>query len=482
MSLKKSFINGVKWNSIGVSSRAIFQILQISILTRFLPTEHFGLIAMALFVVQFSNIFLDMGLTSAILHKTEISKNEFSSIYWLNILVSILLYSILYISAPAVADFYDEFELNTIIPILGLNIVLVAIGRQHQTMFQKKIQFKTIALVEIISSLIGLISAIILAVKDFGVYSLVYSTLVKSFLTNVIFLILAKKKYPLKLHFNLKETKPFLKIGGFTMGSTILDFFSRETDILIIGKLLGSENLGIYSLSKQLVLKLFSTITPIVINVLSPILSGIQNDQNRLKNSFLKTIKYLSFINFPIYLVIIITSKEILGIVYGNEYVGAHKVLGYLAFFYAITTLSNPVGSLQIATGRTDLGLKWTILRIIISPICIYIGALFDIETVSLVFALLSLSLIIPLWRIQLKPMIQITLKDYLMQFIKPLLVFLISLCLLPLLNQIEIINFILSGFVKGFIGLTFFIALQTLTNKTDFYEIIRLVKSVIKK
>ena len=482
MSLKKSFISGVKWNSIGITSRAIFQVLQISILTRFLPKEDFGLIAMALFVIQFSNIFLDMGLTSAILHKQDISKKEFSSIYWLNIFVSLSLYFLIYISAPAVSTFYNEPELNSIIPILGLNIIFVALGRQHQTMFQKQLQFKKIALIEIFSFLISLIIAIFLAIKGYGVYSLIYSTLIKSLLANTIFFFLANKKYSVRFHFSISDTKPFLKIGGFTMGSTLLDFFSRETDVLIIGKLLGPESLGVYSLTKQLVLKLFATITPIVMNVLSPILSTMQKDKDRLKSTFLKTIRYLSFINFPIYLVVIISAKEILAIVYGSEYSSANYVLGYLAFFYAITTLSNPIGSLQIATGRTDLGLKWTILRVIISPIFIYVGALFNIESVALVFAILSLFFMLPLWYIQLKPMLNIGLKEYISQFIKSLIVFAISISLFPLLNEIETFNLIFTGVIKTIIVMILFSTLQVLINKADFYEVIRLIKSVIKK
>ena len=482
MSLKKSFISGIKWNSVGVLSRALFQVLQISILTRFLPKEDFGLLAMALFVVQFSNIFLDMGLTSAILHRKNISKNEFSSIYWLNIFIALILYLIMYISAPSVSHFYNEVELNNVIPILGLNIVFVSIGRQHQTMFQKQLLFKKIALVEILCSFIGLIAAIYFAATGYGVYSLIYSTLIKSFLANITFFLLANKSHSVRLHFKLLETKPFLKVGGFTMGSSLLDFFSRETDVLIIGKILGPEKLGVYSLSKQLVLKIFATITPIIVNVLSPVLSEMQNDKKRLKKSFLKTIRYLSFVNFPIYLVVIISAKELLGIIYGPEYVSAHYVLGCLAFFYAITTLSNPIGSLQVATGRTDLGLKWTILRIIVSPIFIYIGALYNIESVAFGFALLSLLFILPLWYIQLKPMLTLSLKDYMAQFIKSLVVFGLSISLYPFLIKIETANYILTGFVKIIIVMIFFATFQVLINKSDFYAIIKEAKSVIKR
>ncbi len=482
MGLKQSFISGIKWNSIGIFSRALFQVLQISILTRFLPKEDFGLLAMALFVVQFSNIFLDMGLTSAILHKKNISKNEFNSIYWLNIFIAIILYILMYVSAPMVSVFYNEAALSNIIPVLGLNVILVALGRQHQTIFQKQLLFKKIALVEIFSFLTGLIIAIYLAVMGYGVYSLIYSTLIKSLLANIIFFLLSSKKHSVRFHFKLSETKSFLKVGGFTMGSSLLDFFSRETDVLIIGKLLGPEKLGVYSLSKQLVLKLYATITPIIMNVLSPVLSEMQENKDRLKKSFLKTIRYLSFVNFPIYLVVIVSAKEILGIMYGPEYTSAHYVLGYLAFFYAITTLSSPIGSLQVATGRTDLGLRWTVLRIIVSPVFIYIGALYSIESVAMAFALLSLIFILPLWFIQLKPMLNLKLKEYFSQFSKPLAMFGLCVCLYPVLNKIETVNYIFTGIIKTLIAVIFFTTANILKNKKDFYEIIKEVKSLIKR
>lgn len=425
MSLRKTAISGVKWTTVGTIGRALFQLLQISILTRLLPKEAFGLVAMALFVVQFSNIFVDMGMTSAILHRQNATKNEYSSIFWFNIFISLFLYGILFFGAPEVARFYNEPELRMLVPILGTNLLLMASGRQHRTIMQKQFQFKAIALTELISFFIGLIAATLLAINDFGVYSLVYSTLLASFISNALFLVQNLRLNPIRFHFRINETKPFLKIGGFTMGSTLLDFFSRETDILIIGKLLGSESLGVYSLAKQIVLKLFQIINPIVVNVLSPLLSSIQKEKVRLKISFLKVVKYLAYINFPVYTLIIVASKEILHVVYGPEYAEYYPVLSFLAFAYCLVALSNPVGSLQIATGRTDIGFKWTILRVIITPPVILAGALINIEAVAAFYALLSLLFIFPLWFIQLKPMANINLKEYVKQFYKPLFFFL---------------------------------------------------------
>lgn len=478
MNFRKTAVAGIKWTSLGTIGRALFQLLQISILTRFLPKEAFGLVAMALFLVQFSNIFVDMGMTSAILHRQNATKNEYSSIYWLNIVISVLLYFLLLLGAPVAAQFYDEPQLSSLIPILGLNLLIMASGRQHRTIMQKQFEFEAIAKIELVSFFIGLLSAVLFAYYDFGVYSLVYSTLISSFISNSLFLILNMRLNPISFHFKLQETKPFLKIGGFSMGSALLDFFSRESDVLIIGKLLGAESLGVYSLAKQIVLRLFSIINPIIINVLNPLFSSIQKEKKRLKLSFLKVIKYFAYINFPIYMFVIIASKEILQILYGDDYSNSYAVLSFLAFAYCITALANPVGSLQIATGRTDLGFKWTIIRVVATPIVIYLGALKNIETVAICYALLSLVLVLPLWHVQIKPMAGIPLREYVSQFYKPFSFFILATLLILLFgDKMEFYNSpFISLVLKGIITVVsygFYIYLIDRSSIKDTYEFI---------
>lgn len=426
MNLGIQAISGLKWASVEKFGRAGFQLLQISILTRFLPKEAFGLIAIALVVIGFSNIFADLGLASAILYKQDATQKEYSSLYWLNLAISTILFSILLMISPFVAEFYEEPELLTVIPILGSNILIMTFGRQHRTILQKEFRFKAIAIVELLSYSIGLVVAVILAARDYGVYSLVYSTLVASIIANLLFLFTNIKSNPISLHFRFNETKAFLRVGSYQTGSRVFDFISQEADVFIIGKLLGAEVLGVYTLSKQIVLKVFNIINPIISNVLSPLLSSIQKDSKRLKNTFLKLVKYLAYINFPLYLAIIVGSKEVLNILYGSSYVEASTVLVFLAAYYCLISISNPVGSLQIATGRTDLGFYWTILRVLVTPMVIFIGAQFGINAVALSIFSLSIVLLLPMWYVQLKPMLNIGLLEYVNQFYKPLLLFLI--------------------------------------------------------
>lgn len=448
----KNSVSNIKWSALGTVGLSAFQMLQIAILTRFLPKEAFGLIAMALFVVQFSNIFADLGMTSAILHKQNPTKEEYSSIYWLNITISIFLYLILILCTPFFSSFYEEPILFWLIPILGTNIFLMAIGRQHRTIMQKRFQFKSIALIELGSYFIGLIAAITFALLDFGVYSLVISTLLYSFFANCCFLLINIKVNPIIFYFNLKQTKPFLKIGGYSTGSTLLDFFSREFDVLIIGKVLGAGSLGVYSLSKQLVLKAYSILNPIVINFLNPMLSSLQNDKEKLKSYTLKTVYLLATLNFPIYLAMTFLSIEILQVFYGKEYVSGYLVLSFYAISYATHSINNPSGSLQIATGRTDIGLKWTIIRLLIVPWVIYSVSDFGINYISFTVALLNICFIVPIWWMQFRPLAKIRLREYLAQFIKPYLIFLGLSVFYIIISKEKVIEFglLLNVIIKG--------------------------------
>ena len=424
MSLKRTAILGIKWSSLDKFGKAAFQLIQIAILTRFLPKEAFGLVAIAIVVIEFTNIFVDLGISAAILHKQDSNQKEYSSLYWLNIFISICIYGLILGLTPLVVNFYQEPELMNIIPLIGLNVIFLALGKQHQAILQKQFRFKPIALIGLCSYLIGLIFAVILVYNDFGVYSLVYSTIVSIAVSNLLFLITNYTENPILLHFNFNETKPYLVVGGYQTGSKILDFISKEADIFIIGKVLGTEVLGLYTLTKQIVLKVYAIISPITYNVLSPLLSTIQNEKEKLKKVYLKTINLLTFINMPAYLLIIAGSKEILYLLYGSDYVDAYIVLAALSSFYFISSISNPVGSLQIATGRTDLGFNWTIIRVIISPLFIFIGTMYNLEGVSIAILLLGIILIIPLWYVQIKPMSNITIAEYLQQFYRPLLTF----------------------------------------------------------
>ena len=177
MDLKQSVVKGVKWTTLGTLGVAICSLLRLSILTRFLSKADFGIMAIVLFVLGLLTLFMDMGLTSAIFHKQDISKREYASLYWVNLVFGIIVFGIITLVAPLIASFYDEPTLSRYIIIMAIAVVFSGFGSQFKTIEEKKLNFKIIALVDLTASISALILAIVLAILDYGIYALVFSAL-----------------------------------------------------------------------------------------------------------------------------------------------------------------------------------------------------------------------------------------------------------------------------------------------------------------
>lgn len=408
MGMIKTAANGVAWTTISTFIRSVVSLLQIAVLTRFLEKSDFGIVAMATLFIGFSNIFLDLGLSVGIMHKQDTTREQYSSLFWINIFSGVFLTLILTVLSPLVANYYDEPSLTKILEFLSLSLFFSSLGNQHRTIQQKKMRFKFISLVEITTSLLTLIVTVLLAINGAGVYSLVYSTLFNVFLSNIIFLIYGiKKDKNVSFHFCLKDTYPFVKIGVYSLGTQILDYFSREMDVVIISSTLGKDVLGVYSLCKKIIMAVYNSINPILMKVMTPMLANIQKDKNKIKHVYYDIVHALAFVNYPIYCLIAIFSFVILYVLYGSTYTDSYHVLSLLSLYYGLLTTGSPVGALQTALGRTDTGFYWTICRIVIYSITVFIGALYNIEMILFLLIIVNI-LIAPLsWRITLKPLLQ---------------------------------------------------------------------------
>ncbi len=418
MSIEQKAIKGIKWTTLNTLTLTICTLLKISILARLIDKSDFGLMAIITFVMGFVDLFMDMGISIAILHKQKISKNEYSSLYWINILFSIIIYIIILAITPIVSQFYKEDNLNILIPLTGFSILIVAIGRQYKTILQKSLNFKRIALVEITAAIISLITAIILAYNDFGIYSLIYSLLINYTIVSFVFLLTGFSEHPIRFHFKLSETKSFLKIGIFQVGSQIVNYFNRDLDVLLIGKFFGSEILGGYSLAKQLVFRPAQIINPILTTVATPTLAKMQHNLAVLKENYLKLINLVSSVNFLAYLVIFIFAPFIVEIFYGNMYDEIVPIVRILCFYMYIRALGNPIGSLVVATGNTHLEFYWNVFTLVLMPILILFGAQHSVEWIAICISIGMALLIVPNWYFLVRKMIPVSFKEFIISLV----------------------------------------------------------------
>lgn len=425
MSLFSTAIKGVAWSSASTIVRSVVSLLQVSILTRYLDKAEFGIVAICTLFIGFSQIFMDLGFSIGIIHKQDISSRQYSSLFWLNIFSGILITGILYMISPIIANAYNTPSLTNILSLLSFTILFSSIGNQHRTVQQKFMRFKYISVIEILASLLTLVVAILLVTNGYGIYSLVYSTLFNILFTNLLFFFIGiYKDRNISFHFSFRDTYPFLKIGIFSVGTQVLDYLSREVDVILISITLGKEILGVYSLCKKLVLSVYAAITPILTKVLAPTFAYIQDDISHVRKIYYDVIETISIFNFPIYFLISIFSYGVINFLYGANYTESAFVLSLLSIYYGYLSTGSPVGSLQAALGRTDTGFYWTIVRIVLNTLAILLGSYFkNIEGIILSLFFITLLSKPISWKITIKPLINGHFIEYMMKSIKPLLV-----------------------------------------------------------
>ena len=223
--------------------------------------------------------FSDLGFAAAIMHKQNLTRKEFSSLYWIQLIIYACIYIVIAACSPLIARFYDTEVLTVLLPIVLIDLLFMGMGRLYGTLLQKNFEFCTIALRNIISAILSLVVAVVLAAMGTGVYSLIVSTLFHTLMANVWNFIAGQKQMKLQLTMQVKENIPLIKIGLYQTGTQIVDYLASKIDVLLIGRFLNMDVLGVYSLAKELLHKLINIINSIAVSVTTPILAKKQNDQ-----------------------------------------------------------------------------------------------------------------------------------------------------------------------------------------------------------
>ena len=413
--MRKNVISAIKWTSLSNILIALMQLIQIGILSRYLTANDFGLMAIVLVIIGFSRLFSDMGISNAIIHHQNNTNEQLSSLYWLNIFIGICLFVILCIISSTISTFYNETRLQELIIVLSLTFIILAFGNQYKVLFQKNFKFDLMAKIEVSATfgsfIVATISAVVL---DYGIYALVLATLSNSIFLTIFYVYFGRKFYIPSFYYNFDCIKSFINFGMYQTGQSTLNYFNSQFDVILIGKLLGTESLGIYSLVKQLAMRPAQIINPVITKVMFPVMAKIQNDKESLKKIYLKTVKYVAIINFPRYLLLALLAEPLVIIIFGEKWEKAIPILQILSIYYMIRSIGNPIGSLTMATGKVKLEFLWNIGMFVIFPISIYIGSIWLLEGIIYSLVLLMLFTIIPMWYFLIKPLCNATLLEYL--------------------------------------------------------------------
>ncbi len=413
MDLRIQSINGVKWTTFSTVFKAILQIIQLMILARFLDKSDFGILAILMLFVSFSQVFVDFGIGKAIVHYQNISRRELSTLYWINILFGFLTYFILFLVSGFIADFYNEPLLSGYINLIGLVLIIQSFGLQFDTLFQKSLSFNVIAKIEIVATTVSFMAALLLVFNGFGIFSLIYPIIIMASIKALLLISFGLKYHKPQFIFRIKEISKYISFGSYSVGNAVVSNISAQMDTILIGKFLGTEILGLYSILKELILRPSQIISPIVTKVAFPTMSKVNNDLKVVKNMYLKIINYVSSITFPIYIATIILAPEIISIFLGEKWLEGVLIFQILAIWAMFFSIGNPVGSLVMAVGKPQVEMYWNIVRLFYMPLVIYISSFWGEIGIVVGMLIISVLLYIPAWYFLVFKLCEATLKEY---------------------------------------------------------------------
>lgn len=475
--LRKSAISGVKWSSISQFGRQGMQLLTTVVLARLLSPSDFGLVGMAMVVVGFVALFKDLGTSAAVIQRKNISNELLSSIFWVNTGFGLLAMIVLIAVSTLVANFYHESRVAPLLMVLSLTFFISGLSILQYSLLERNLAFNRLAKLEISATLFGSIVGIGSAILGYGVWSLVYQSLAVTTVTTILLWIFSTWRP--KMIFHWIEVKSVSSYSLNLTGFNIFNYFARNADYLLIGRFLGAQNLGYYTLAYNIMLYPLQNISGVIGRVMFPVFSQIQNDDALFRSAYLKVASAIALITFPMMLGLMALSKQLVLTVFGSQWVPVILLLMILAPVGLVQSIGTTVGTIYQAKGRTDWMFRWGIAAGILVMVAFVIGMQWGIVGVAAAYAVASLLLVYPAFAIPFR-LINLRVRDLGTVLWRPFLSSLFMLVVVLLLKAALPAD-LSSGFSLGILiptGVIAYILVSWMLNREQIRQILLIVRS----
>lgn len=392
MSLKDKAIKGVSWSLAGNVIKNLISFIIGIILARLLTPGEYGLVGMAGVFIYVTYVFVDSGFSTALIQRPVCTRADYSTVFYTNLIISLLFFFLLFFTSGYIADFYSESELTPIVKVLAFLIILYALSIVHRSIIIKEINFKLLNVIQITSQLSSGVIAIIMAYRGFGVWSLVWKTLLNQLFVNFQLWIF-NKWYP-TLEFSLSSLKEMFSFSSKLLISGIINKIYEQIYNLIIGKFFSANELGLYTRANHFKDLPSQSISGAIMSVSFPVFAQVQDDTVRLKQIAKKIIKATMFVNITAMLGMLAISGNLIITLIGNKWSGATPYLQLLCIvglFYPL----HPINlNIITALGRSDLFLRLEILKKLLAVPVILIGIFTTVKIMIIGMIISSLTAI----------------------------------------------------------------------------------------
>ncbi|MCI6715976.1 MAG: lipopolysaccharide biosynthesis protein [Mollicutes bacterium] len=379
---KQSVFSNMIWRFAERCGAQIVQFIVSIVLARILAPEAYGIIALVTVFTTILQVFVDSGLGNALIQKKDADDLDFSTVFYTNIVICLVLYIGIFIASPTIARFYDDLNLIPVIRVLSLTLVISGVKNVQQAYVSKKMIFKKFFFATLLGTIGAAFLGVIMAINGMGVWALVAQQLFNLSLDTIILWITVKWRP--KLCFSFKRLKKLFSFGWKLLVSSLIDTVYNNVRQLLIGKLYSSADLAYYNRGKQFPNLIVQNINNSIDSVLLPTMSQEQDNKEKVKNMTRKAIKTSVFIMAPLMMGLAFTSKNVVTLILTEKWL---ECVPYLCIF-CITYMFYPIHSANLnainAMGRSDLFLKLEIIKKIVGIVLLLVTIKINVLAMAL--------------------------------------------------------------------------------------------------
>jgi len=482
MSLKKKTFWGAIWNSLSSVSLTGLNFVITAILARLLTPNAFGVMGMIQTTIALINMMNQFGLAPAIIQGENLNQKRLSSLFWFNMLIGFIMTSVVYFSSNLIALFFSQPELTELLKLISVVFTIVSFSFIQQSLLRKEMKFKELFNINIISTILYGVITIILALNNFGVHALVYGFIAKNIVVTLL-ITLYYKWFP-SVFFSFNMIKDLLDFGIYVFGTSFINYFNRNLDYLLIGRFLGSEALGYYTLAYKLMLVPVRKIGGVINNTFLPAFSEIKDNKLSIKKYYLNVLGLIALITFPMMGGLFVVAPEMILTVYGQNWVPVIILIQVLSITGAVQSIGTTVGTVLLSQGRSDISFKFNLFLIANLAIAMLIGMRWGIVGVSYGVTIVSfytfwISMYITgeLINMSLKDLIKFIKKPFIYTIFMMLIVYLTKTYLVsPNIDQMPI-----QLAINVTTGVIVYTSIFLIVDGKEYFEQIKRLKSAVK-
>lgn len=392
--LKSQTVRGVWWSFLERYSSQGISFLITLFMARILTPGEYGLIGMLAIFMALGQVFIDGGFANALIQKDKRTETDYSTVFWINVSIGVLSYILLFISAPAIASFYNQEILEPIIRVYAINLVLTSLAAVNKVKLTIDINFKTQLKISLISALASGITGIACALKGCGVWAIVAQSNVAAAMTAVLSFMFVRWKP--SFVFSKESFLSLFQFGSKLMVAQIIGTIYVNLYNLVIGKKYTSVELGLYTKAGLFGQMVSTNLTSAMTRVSFPVLSKVQNDDTQLMDAYRKFMTMVAFIVFPVALGICGMARPMIVSLITDKWIGCVPFIQILIFAYLCDGITIVNLNLLYVKGKSDVVLRLEIIKKTIAVIMLFIAVRYGIKAICLsqvLYAIIALIL-----------------------------------------------------------------------------------------